>query len=92
MGDVTVKAKERYLADIFYPNILTRLKTEPGRVIEQLPPPDEWDEIVVIGYLKNGEDYIATNLADGSDMLWLLEMAKKKLLDTADALDGGPQK
>jgi hypothetical protein len=77
------------MADVIYPQFLTRLKKEAGRVIEALPAPDEWDEIVVIGYLKNGEDYIATNIADGPDMLWLLEMAKKKLLDTADALDSG---
>lgn len=73
-------------AEIIYPKILTSLKTEPARVIENLPAPEDWDEIIVLGYLKDGDEYIATNLGDGPDFLWILEMAKRRLLDTADAL------
>ena len=77
--------------NVIYPDIMTRLDTPPERVIKNLPPPDQWDEIVVVGHLKNGERYFAANITDGGDVLWLLEMAKRDLLNVDDELtdDGG---
>lgn len=36
---------------------------------------------VVIGFDDNGEFYFASSKADGGYVIWLLEMAKKKLLE-----------
>ena len=40
--------------------------------------------VVVLGYDKDGQEYFASSYADGGDMLWLLERAKKALLEVAD--------
>lgn len=37
--------------------------------------------VVVIGFDSNGEFYGASSIADGGEVLWLLEMLKKRLLE-----------
>ncbi len=37
--------------------------------------------VVIIGYDPEGEFWFASSDADGGDILWLLELAKKKLLE-----------
>ena len=37
--------------------------------------------VVILGYLKNGDQYFASTYADGGNVLWLLEMCKKELLE-----------
>lgn len=37
--------------------------------------------VLVLGYNDKGEVYTDTNLDDGGDVLWLLEVCKQKLLD-----------
>lgn len=39
--------------------------------------------VLVLGYDKDGREYFASSYADGGDMLWLLERAKKELLEIA---------
>ena len=39
------------------------------------------NDAIVIGWDKDGELYFASSIADGADVLWLLEKAKKELLD-----------
>jgi hypothetical protein len=41
-------------------------------------------EVVIIGFDDDGEFYFAASKADGGDVLWLLELAKKKLLEVGD--------
>ena len=43
--------------------------------------------VIVIGETSEGEFYFAGSRASGSETLWDLEMAKKKLLDIADTID-----
>lgn len=38
--------------------------------------------IVVLGYDPAGEEYFASSIADGADVIWLLERLKLKLLTT----------
>lgn len=40
-------------------------------------------DVIVIGYDKDGDFYFASCQADGGSVLWLLEMAKRKLIDVA---------
>lgn len=37
---------------------------------------------VVLGYDLEGEEYFASSIADGADVLWLLERLKLRLLTT----------
>lgn len=37
-------------------------------------------DVVVLGWDKDGDFYFASSKADGGDVLWLLEIAKGKLL------------
>lgn len=36
--------------------------------------------VIVIGYDGSGEEYFASSIADGADVLWLLERTKQRLL------------
>lgn len=38
-------------------------------------------EVVIIGYDEAGELFISASKADGGDILWLLEQAKRALMD-----------
>lgn len=44
---------------------------------------------LVVGWTEDGEFYAASSYADGGDLLWLLEMTKRKLFEAADALGEG---
>lgn len=39
--------------------------------------------VVILGFDDDGEFYFASSLADGGTVIWLLESAKKGLLETA---------
>ena len=59
---------------------VTRLDLPPERVLEAAITVGLTDAIV-IGWDKEGELYFASSIAGGADVLWLLEKAKKELLD-----------
>lgn len=40
--------------------------------------------VVVLGYDKEGGFFFSSNLADGGAVVWLLELAKKQLLEIAE--------
>ena len=40
--------------------------------------------VVILGYLENGDQYFASTYADGGNVLWLLEMCKKQLLEMGE--------
>ena len=41
-------------------------------------------EVVICGYLKTGDEFFSSSLADGGDALWHLERMKKMLLEVPD--------
>lgn len=43
---------------------------------------DKLESVVIIGFDKDGDEYFASSLADGGDVLWLMERAKIELLRT----------
>lgn len=43
--------------------------------------------VVVLGYKQDGEEYFASTMADGADVLWLLERLKLRLLQTGIETD-----
>ena len=42
--------------------------------------------VVVVGFDKDGQEYFASSYADGGEVLWLFERAKKRLLEMPDDL------
>lgn len=63
--------------------VVTRLDLPPERIIEAAAEAGLTD-IIVIGWKDDGDFYFAGNMADGGDALWLLEMAKRKLMEAAE--------
>lgn len=45
--------------------------------------------VIVMGYAKDGEVYFASTYADGGNVMWLMEWAKRQLLKQADAIRDG---
>lgn len=60
---------------------ITSLDLDPDRVLAKAG--GKLQAVIVIGYDKDGDFYAASSYADGGDMLWLLELCKKKLLEVA---------
>lgn len=58
---------------------ITKLKMPVDRVLESAK--GELEEVIIIGYDKDGEEYFASTYSDGGILLWLLERAKKQLLE-----------
>lgn len=42
--------------------------------------------VVVIGFGTDGDFYFASNKADGGEILWLMELAKAKLIKIAEEM------
>jgi hypothetical protein len=61
---------------------ITKLDSPADHVIESAL--GKLEGVVILGYDKDGQEYFASSYADGGDMLWLLERAKKALLEVAD--------
>lgn len=51
------------------------------RVLGSVP---DLDSVVVIGFNQDGSEYFASSEPNGAEVLWMLERAKKKLLEIAD--------
>ena len=62
--------------------VITRLNLDPERVLEAAK--GKLAGVIVIGFDKDGGEYFASSYADGSDVLWLLERFKMKLLAVPD--------
>lgn len=59
---------------------VTRLDLDPKKTIEQALEVD-LDGIVMIGRTSEGKLYFASSIADGGDVLWLMKIAEKALLE-----------
>jgi hypothetical protein len=58
---------------------VTSIDLPPNRVLQ-----GAWGKlkgVVLIGWDKDNEFYFASSIADGYEVLWLLEMAKKELME-----------
>jgi len=63
--------------------VITRLEIPAERVLNAAIE-EGVKEVVIVGYDKDGEFYFASSKADGGQVMWLFELAKKKLLEIAD--------
>jgi hypothetical protein len=70
-------------ADIVnFPGI-SYLDLPPDRILEGAS--GKLDRVVVIGYTADGQEYFASSIADGGEVVWLMERMKLKLLRIGDA-------
>jgi len=67
------------MAKVIPLNTITRLDLPPNQILEDAK--DEMDSILILGYDKEGNEYFASSMSDGSDVLWLLERCKQLLLN-----------
>ena len=58
---------------------ITRLDLPAERVLDAAKA--NMDSVVLLGYDKDGFEYFASTIADGGDVLWLLERCKQRLFD-----------
>lgn len=58
---------------------VTTLDIDPNRILNKAL--DNLDYVVVLGWDKGGEFYFASSKSDGGECLWLMELAKKNLLE-----------
>lgn len=45
------------------------------------------ERVVVIGYTPDGDEYFASSIADGGEVVWLIERMKLQLLRVVDETD-----
>jgi len=60
-------------------NGVTSLDIDPDMMLKNAA--GTLDSVIIIGYDKEGDEYFASSLADGPEVLWLLERMKKALLE-----------
>ena len=61
---------------------VTLLPIAPSRVLSAADKEaEDFDQIVILGWKKDGNFYFSASEADGAKILWLLEVARIRLLD-----------
>jgi hypothetical protein len=58
---------------------ITRLNLPTERVLEAAKKYCS-EGVVILGYDSDGEFYFASSIADGGEVIWLLELAKHRLM------------
>lgn len=66
------------MGDVIELGCITRLDLPADKVLEKAI--GQLDSVVIMGYDKEGEEVFASSIADGGNVLWLLEQCKLKLL------------
>ena len=67
------------MGEVIQLGCVTRLDLPADRVLEGAM--GDLESVVLLGYTKDGEEYFASSIADGGDVLWLLEKCKQALFD-----------
>jgi hypothetical protein len=62
---------------------ITTLDMDPERIMEGARKANLSD-IVILGYDQAGDEWFASSVADGAEVLWLLERLKLQLLRLGD--------
>jgi hypothetical protein len=68
------------MGEVVYPDIPTSLDIPVERVLDGASESD-LEVVVVLGYTKDGMEFFSSSVADGGTVLWLLERAKKELIE-----------
>ena len=49
----------------------------------------ELEGVLLMGFSHSGEFYVASTYADGGDIMWLMEAAKRKMFACIDCMEEG---
>ena len=60
--------------------LITKLDIPPTRILAKAAGA-KLEKCFVIGETDEGDFYFASSIADGGTVLWLMEMAKKRLME-----------
>jgi hypothetical protein len=71
------------MTNVIEPSFITKLDIPTERILRKAQDAN-LGTVVVVGWDEGGEFYFASSVADGGETLWLLEMAKKKLLEAGE--------
>ena len=62
---------------------ITKLDIQTDRVLDECKGHCS-DGVIIMGYDDDGSFYFASSMADGGEVLWLLELCKKRLMEVYD--------
>lgn len=71
------------MGDVIQLNGVTRLDT-PSEHILQAALVADLDKAFVVGFDKQGNFYFGSSIADGGTVMWLMEVAKAKMMKQVD--------
>ena len=71
------------MADVIMLNNITTLDIPPERVLDKAREMN-LKHIVICGYTQDEDEYFASSVSSGPDVLWLLERCKIALLNIVD--------
>ncbi len=57
---------------------ITKLDLDPDLILDELK--GKIENFVVLGYDKEGNFFFSSTIADGGDILWLIEILKKRMV------------
>lgn len=77
-----LKPKNKPASNVIDLPVVTTLDLNADKVLKQAR--GNLESVVVLGYGKDGEEYFASSIADGADVVWLMERLKKILLAVVD--------
>lgn len=73
-------SNKRAMSKVIYLNNETRIDIPSSRVLSAALESD-LSSVVVMGYDADGQEYMASSLASGPEVLWLVERLRKRLLE-----------
>lgn len=71
------------MGDVVVLDMVTTLDIPPERIIQGAKEA-KVKNVMVLGYDENDGFYFASSFSDGGDALWLMEKAKKLLLEIGE--------
>lgn len=74
------------MADVVPLNNVTKLDIPVERVLDGAV---DLERVVLVGWNKEGELHFASSFSDGGEVLWMFELAKKRLLEIAEEMSDG---
>ena len=63
--------------------VITKLDLDPQRILMKASEAG-LEKVIVIGVIKGGDEFFASSVSDGGDVVWQMERAKLKLLRIVD--------
>lgn len=75
------RVRQKGLDNVVALGIVTSLDMDPSRVLASALE-EGLQSVAVLGYGNDGNEYFASSISDGADVLWLMARLSKLLLET----------